>query len=81
MKNIFYSLLFSFAIGAFAQNTKIIKGDKLNQKLAYIDAIKTYENIVKKGFVDHKICEKIGPDVPKCRPPCTVPKSPVRHTA
>ena len=60
MKNIFYSLLFSFAIGAFAQNTKIIKGDKLNQKLAYIDAIKTYENIVKKGFVNHEICEKIG---------------------
>lgn len=60
MKNIFYSLLFSFAIGAFAQNTKIIKGDKLNQKLAYIDAIKTYEKIVKKGFVNPEICEKIG---------------------
>jgi outer membrane protein OmpA-like peptidoglycan-associated protein/tetratricopeptide (TPR) repeat protein len=60
MKNIFYSLLFSFAIGAFAQNTKISKGDKLNQKLAYIDAIKTYEKIVKKGFVNLEICEKIG---------------------
>jgi outer membrane protein OmpA-like peptidoglycan-associated protein/tetratricopeptide (TPR) repeat protein len=60
MKNIFYSLLFSFAIGTFAQNTKIIKGDKLNQKLAYIDAIKTYERIVKKGFVNTQICEKIG---------------------
>ena len=60
MKNIFYSLLFSFAIGTFAQNTKIIKGDKLNQKLAYIDAIKTYEKIVKKGFVNPEICEKIG---------------------
>jgi outer membrane protein OmpA-like peptidoglycan-associated protein/tetratricopeptide (TPR) repeat protein len=60
MKNIFYSLLFSFAIGAFAQNPKISNGDKLNQKLAYIDAIKTYEKIVKKGFINPEICEKIG---------------------
>jgi outer membrane protein OmpA-like peptidoglycan-associated protein/tetratricopeptide (TPR) repeat protein len=60
MKNIFYSLLFSFAIGAFAQNPKISNGDKLNQKLAYIDAIKTYEKIVKKGFINPEICQKIG---------------------
>jgi outer membrane protein OmpA-like peptidoglycan-associated protein/tetratricopeptide (TPR) repeat protein len=60
MKNIFYTILFSFTIGAFSQNNKIINGDKQNQKLAYIDAIKTYEKIVKKGFVNAEICCKIG---------------------
>jgi outer membrane protein OmpA-like peptidoglycan-associated protein/tetratricopeptide (TPR) repeat protein len=60
MKNTFYTILFSFTIGAFSQNSKIIYGDKQNQKLAYIDAIKTYEKIVKKGFVNAEICCKIG---------------------
>jgi len=60
MKNIFYTILFSFTIGAFSQNSKIINGDKQNQKLAYIDAINTYEKIVKKGFVNAEICCKIG---------------------
>lgn len=60
MKNIIYSLLFSFTIGAFSQNNKINSGDKQNQKLAYIDAIKTYEKVVKKGFVNVEICKKIG---------------------
>jgi outer membrane protein OmpA-like peptidoglycan-associated protein/tetratricopeptide (TPR) repeat protein len=60
MKNIIYSLLLSFAFGAFAQNTKINSGNKQSQKLAYIDAIKTYEKIVKKGFVNAEICKKIA---------------------
>jgi len=60
MKNIIYSLLFSFAFGAFAQNTKMNSGNKQSQKLAFIDAIKTYEKIVKKGFVNAEICKKIG---------------------
>jgi len=60
MKNIICTILFSFTIGAFSQNSKIINGDKQNQKLAYIDAIKTYEKIVKKGFVNAEICCKIG---------------------
>lgn len=50
----------SFAFGAFAQNTKINSGNKQSQKLAYIDAIKTYEKIVKKGFVNAEICKKIA---------------------
>ena len=60
MKNIIYSLLLSFAFGAFAQNTKMNSGNKQSQKLAYIDAIKTYEKIVKKGFVNAEICKKIA---------------------
>jgi tetratricopeptide (TPR) repeat protein len=60
MKNIIYTALFIFTIGAFAQNSNIKIGDKQNQKLAYIDAIKTYEKIVKKGYVNTEICEKIG---------------------
>ena len=60
MKNILYLVLFAFTISAISQNTKINIGDKQNQKLAYIDAIKTYEKIVKKGFVNAEICEKIA---------------------
>lgn len=60
MKSIIYSLVFGLSIGIFAQNSKIITGDKQNQKLAYIDAIKTYERIVKKGYVNADICIKIG---------------------
>jgi TPR repeat protein len=43
-----------------AQQKRITIGNKQNQKLAYIDAIKTYEKIVKKGFVNAEICKKIG---------------------
>ena len=60
MKNIIYTLIFSFTVGVFAQNSKINIGDKQNKKLAYIDAIKTYEKIVKKGYVNTEICQKIG---------------------
>jgi len=60
MKNILYLVLFAFTISAISQNTKINIGDKQNQKLAYIDAIKTYEKIVKKGFVNAEICQKIA---------------------
>ena len=60
MKNIIYTLIFSFTIGVFSQNSKINIADKQSQKLAYIDAIKTYEKIVKKGYVNTEICEKIG---------------------
>ena len=60
MKNILYLVLFCFTINAISQNSKINIGDKQNKKLAYIDAIKTYEKIVKKGFVNAEICEKIA---------------------
>jgi TPR repeat protein len=60
MKNIICSILFSFTLGAFSQNSKITSGDKQNQKLAYIDAIKTYEKVVKRGFVNAEICKKVG---------------------
>jgi len=60
MKNILYLVLFCSTINAISQNSKINIGDKQNKKLAYIDAIKTYEKIVKKGFVNAEICEKIA---------------------
>lgn len=60
MKNILYLILFCFTINAISQNSKIFVGDKQNKKLAYIDAIKTYEKIVKKGFINAEICEKIA---------------------
>lgn len=60
MKYIFYTFLFSFTISVFSQNSKIINGDNKIQKLSYIDAIKIYEKIIKKGFVNPEICLKIG---------------------
>ncbi len=60
MKNIFYTLLFGFTFSAFSQNTKISKADNKNQKLSYIDAINIYEKVVKKGFINSEICEKIA---------------------
>ena len=60
MKNIIYTILLSFTMGVLAQNNKINIGDKQNQKLAYFDAIKTYEKIVNKGYANAEIFEKIG---------------------
>lgn len=61
MKNIIYSTFFLiFMSTAFGQEKSDKGGDKKLQKLAYVDAIKTYERIVKKGYVNAEICQKIG---------------------
>ena len=61
MKNIIYSTFFLiFMFTAFGQEKSDKSGDKKLQKLAYVDAIKTYERIVKKGYVNAEICQKIG---------------------
>jgi outer membrane protein OmpA-like peptidoglycan-associated protein len=60
MKISIYLLLLSFTTGVLAQNNKIDTGNKQNQKLAYVDAINTYEKIVKKGYSNAEIFQKIG---------------------
>ena len=61
MKNKIYStFLLIFMFTAFGQQKANKIGDIKLKKLAYVDAIKTYERIVKKGFVNAEICQKVG---------------------
>ncbi|MTG99517.1 flagellar motor protein MotB, partial [Myroides sp. BIT-d1] len=43
-----------------AQQVKQKKADKEFEKLAYIDAIKVYETIADKGYVNQSILQKLG---------------------
>lgn len=45
---------------AFGQQKEDKIGNIKLKKLAYVDVIRTYERIVKKGFVNAEICKKIG---------------------
>ena len=50
-----------FAIGQVtAQEQKLAKADKLYEKFAYVDAIKTYENIAEKGYKSVDLFQKLG---------------------
>ena len=67
MKNIFYSLLFSFAIGAFAQNTKIINDFKnfpINKPAPVVSKDKSRQVIlVESKWKNSDFIEKIRADV------------------
>ena len=43
-----------------AQEQKLAKADKLYEKFAYVDAIKTYENIAEKGYKSVELFQKLG---------------------
>jgi outer membrane protein OmpA-like peptidoglycan-associated protein/tetratricopeptide (TPR) repeat protein len=63
MKNItvLYLTIFNlFALCNYAQKGKIASADKKYDKYAYIDAIKTYERIVAKGYESPDMYQKIG---------------------
>lgn len=51
--------LFSISI-AFAQKGEIKAGDKNYNQFAYIDAIKIYENVAKKGYKSTHLFQKLG---------------------
>lgn len=51
--------LFSSVIG-FGQNRKERKADREYENFAYVDAIKVYENMAKKGFINTSILSKLG---------------------
>jgi outer membrane protein OmpA-like peptidoglycan-associated protein/tetratricopeptide (TPR) repeat protein len=62
MKNtILYLIIASFVSSSISsQNFKETKADKQFDKLAYVDAIKTYERIFAKGYKSQEILEKLG---------------------
>lgn len=62
MKNIFVLILILFlgANGLYAQKGAIKKADKKFDKLAYIDAIATYERIANKGYKDQEMFKRLG---------------------
>lgn len=63
MKNItllYLTILHLFALSLYAQKTKIARADKKYDKFAYIDAIKTYERVAKKGYESPDMYQKIG---------------------
>lgn len=63
MKNIailYLTILNLFAVSIYAQKGKIASADKKYDNYAYIDAIKTYERIAKKGYESPDMYEKIG---------------------
>ncbi|RXR20436.1 flagellar motor protein MotB [Flavobacterium amnicola] len=55
---IFVTLLTSFSF--FAQETKVAKANSQYDNLAYVDAIKTYEKIVAKGYKSVNLFQKLG---------------------
>jgi len=60
-KNIIYAaVILLFTVQAFSQTAKLARADKEYNKYAYIDAIKTYERVVEKGYKSADLFQKIG---------------------
>ena len=59
---IIVSLLSVFAIPVNAQKlpTSVVEANKKYEKLAYIDAIKTYERVAEKGYKSVEVFQKLG---------------------
>ena len=49
-----------FSFSGYAQKTKIALADKKYENFAYIDAIKTYEKVAKKGYKSEEMFQKLG---------------------
>ncbi len=63
MKNIislFITILSFFSYSSYAQQAKLEKAENKYEKYAYIDAIKTYERVVSKGYESATIFENLG---------------------
>jgi tetratricopeptide (TPR) repeat protein len=63
MKNItllYLSILCFVSVSNHAQKTKVLNADKKYDKFAYVDAIKTYERVVAKGYKEPKMYENLG---------------------
>ncbi|WP_227977336.1 OmpA family protein [Capnocytophaga felis] len=52
--------LFSNVLLVFSQEKQMQKANEMYKNYAYIDAIKVYENIAKKGFVNQELLERLG---------------------
>ncbi|MBU3682167.1 MAG: OmpA family protein [Flavobacterium sp.] len=56
-----FVLLFCFSNGVFAQQKVVVeKANKQYEKLAYVDAIKTYERLAEKGYQSEELYQKLG---------------------
>lgn len=56
-----FSLVLALSVTfGVAQERRQRKADKLYEKYAYVDAIKVYERIVKKGYVNQDVLEKLA---------------------
>lgn len=54
------AISFFLNFASHAQDQKLSKADKLYERYAYIDAIKTYENIAEKGHKSVNLFQKLG---------------------
>ncbi|MEZ0182139.1 OmpA family protein [Flavobacterium oncorhynchi] len=54
------SLILVFGLECYAQNIKIKEAGKQYEQLAYIDALKIYENVAKKGYQSVDLFQKLG---------------------
>ncbi|MTH14180.1 flagellar motor protein MotB [Flavobacterium sp. LC2016-01] len=53
-------LLIVFSFRAAAQSEKVYVTDKISDKYAYVDVIKTYEKIAAKGYKSVDLFQKLG---------------------
>ncbi|WP_264564040.1 OmpA family protein [Flavobacterium sp. N3904] len=63
MKNIillYFTIICLFSFDSYAQKAKVSNADKKYDSYAYIDAIKTYERVVDKGYKSAEMFEKLG---------------------
>ncbi|KFF11428.1 OmpA family protein [Flavobacterium hydatis] len=60
LKIVLSTLFLISGLGSYAQNNKIKKAEKEYEQLAYIDAIKIYENVAKKGYKSADLFQKLG---------------------
>lgn len=54
------ALTLIFVLESYAQNNQIKKAEKQYEQLAYIDAIKIYENVAEKGYKSVDLFQKLG---------------------
>lgn len=59
-KLIYFFLFFCYFFNANAQTASINNADKKYDNYAYADAIKAYENLVKKGVKEERIFQRLG---------------------
>ncbi|GIJ97022.1 cell envelope biogenesis protein OmpA [Capnocytophaga stomatis] len=52
--------LISNVLLVFSQEKQMQKANEMYKNYAYIDAIKVYENIAKKGFINQELLERLG---------------------
>ncbi|MFV5700011.1 flagellar motor protein MotB [Flavobacterium sp. ZT3R17] len=57
---IYITIIAIFSFKGYAQNSKFYVTDKINDKYAYVDVIKTYERVAEKGYKSADLFKKLG---------------------